>query len=270
MNALEVRGLSKQYPRFLLDGVSFCVPQNKICGLIGANGAGKSTTLKAIAGLIAAEGEVHIFGQEAHSQRAKELLGFAGGGFRFYPQGKIGALSHVVSRFYREWDQKRFERLCASFGLDESKRVRECSEGMKVKLSIALALSHGARLLVLDEPTSGLDPFSREELCDILLGLAEEEGVSVLFSTHITADLERTCDRVIYLSEGRMLIDEPLGELLARYRIALFEEEAEGLRAGAVGLKRSKEGWEGLVTGEGRAASLDEIMVHLEWQRREG
>lgn len=191
MNALEVKELKKVYPEFTLDKVSFCVQQGHISGLIGRNGAGKSTTIKGILRLINAEGRVSAFGKDflKEEMAVKQMIGYVGGGFRYYPMNTLVAIRKAYAPFYPTWNQSKYEKFLSQFELIESKKVKELSEGMKVKFALALALSHGAKLLIMDEPTSGLDPLSREEFCDIILQLVREEGVSVLFSTHITSDL---------------------------------------------------------------------------------
>ena len=272
MTALCVENLKKEYPSFTLDDISFVVEEGRVSGLVGANGAGKSTTIKSILGLVRATGKVEVFSRPAACAEAKSLIGYAGGGFRFYPQKRLKTLAKAVSRFYPAWSDERFQEFCKRFALDPNKKIAQLSEGMKVKFALALALSHGARLLILDEPTSGLDPFSREEFCDIILSLVREEGISVLFSTHITADLDRIADDVLLLSQGKLLINESLSELTARYMLATF---AEPPQEGVVGLKRVKDGFEGLVPKtariEGarlREPTLDEIIIHIEQERR--
>ena len=274
MNALTVQNLTKHYPRFTLDSVSFSVEEGSVTGLIGANGAGKSTTIKAILGLISCEGEATAFGVSRKSSgKFKSLVGYAGGGFRYYPQKKIKTVAECVKAFYAEWNGEKFARLLQKYELDENKKIAELSEGMKVKFALALALSHGAKLLILDEPTSGLDPLSREEFCDAVLELVREEGVSVLFSTHITSDLTRIADSVVYLSRGKVLAAEPLNGLLEKYSVAHFEKQPN---APVIGLKTEKEGFCGLIKrGENikgatlSEPTLDEIMVHPEWERRQ-
>lgn len=273
MYALQVKNLTKRYPAFTLDGVSFAVEKGRITGLIGRNGAGKSTTLKGIFNLIKSEGEVFVFGKRFSDDEksAKEEIGYVGGGFRFYPQKTLRSVARAVSRFYESWNETAYRQYLAQFALDESKKVSELSEGMKVKFAIALALSHGAKLLILDEPTSGLDPLSREEFCDTVLALVRTQGVSVLFSTHITGDLERIADDVVYIADGRVMADESLESLTAKYRFAVFATEEEAIARGAIGRKQAKKGWEGLLLakeGDGlQPASLDRIMIHLERER---
>ncbi len=265
LNALEVEGLNKVYPAFTLKDINFRVREGRIAGLIGRNGAGKSTTIKAIMGLISSTGAVKVFGKAL--SEVKEQVGYVGGGFRFYQGKTLGAIAKSVASFYAQWDGGEYERLMDEFGLMPSKRVRELSEGMKVKFALALALSHGARLLILDEPTSGLDPLSREELCDELLAL-KRRGVSVLFSTHITNDLMRVADQIIYLSGGSLLACEPLETLQNRYHIAIFPTLGEARAARAIGVKQVRGGFEGLCE-YGEKATLDQIMIHLEYARKE-
>ena len=274
MNALEVKGLTKVYPEFTLDKVSFCVPQGHIVGLIGRNGAGKSTTIKGILQLIATEGDVAVFGKnmDVDELAAKQMIGYVGGGFRYYPMNTLVSIRKAYAPFYPAWDQGKYERLLAQFDLSERKKVKELSEGMKVKFALALALSHGAKLLIMDEPTSGLDPLSREEFCDIVLQLVREEGVSVLFSTHITSDLMRIADDIVYISQGRLLAACPLKEMLNKYKLVRFSSLADATAAKAIGVKAVKEGYEGLLPRDTKVststtvadATIDHIIVHLE------
>lgn len=274
MNALEVKELTKVYPEFTLDKVSFCVEQGHIVGLIGRNGAGKSTTIKGILRLIATEGDVAVFGKETikDEMAIKQMIGYVGGGFRYYPMNTLLSIRKAYEPFYPTWDRGKYERLLAQFGLSERKKVKELSEGMKVKFALALALSHGAKLLIMDEPTSGLDPLSREEFCDIVLQLVREEGVSVLFSTHITSDLMRIADDIVYISQGKLLAACPLKELLGKYRLARFSSLKDATTAKAIGVKAVKEGYEGLLPRDMQIstnvavtdATIDNIIVHLE------
>lgn len=273
MNALEVTNLKKVYPSFTLGEVSFHVEEGKIAGLVGANGAGKSTTLKGILGFIEAEGEARVFSHDAKSAQAKSLVGYAGGGFRYYPHKKIKSIAKTVGSFYPAWSEEKFKRYCEKFELLSDKKVAELSEGMKVKFALALALSHGAKLLILDEPTSGLDPLAREEFLDILLTLVNEEGISVLFSTHIVSDLDRVADGIIFLSHGKVLANEPIFSLKSKYSLAFFKEKPS---VKTIGLKPVKEGYEALVPrtdsfagADLKEPTLDEIIIHLEYAKGE-
>ena len=279
MNALEVTNLTKVYPKFTLDKVSFCVKEGHIAGLIGRNGAGKSTTLKGILGLISTIGDVRVFDKavSTEEQAVKQMIGYVGGGFRYYPTKTLATIGKVVSTFYSDWDRKEYEQYLNEFSLEPTKKVHELSEGMKVKFSVALAMSHNAKLLIMDEPTSGLDPLSREEFCDIILSLVRERGVTVLFSTHITSDLERIADDIIYISDGKILIDEPLKDVLSKYSLAHFADIEQARAANAIGVKLVKDGYEGLVPKGTEPigatiseATLDHIMIHFESAKKGG
>lgn len=280
MNALCVQDLTKVYPGFTLDHVSFQLKEGHIAGLIGRNGAGKTTVLKGILRLISAQGKIEIFGKDitGAENEVKEEIGYVGGGFRHYPLKTLRAVRKSFSRFYPQWNANKYDRYLRLFQLNERKKVKELSEGMKVKFALALALSHNAKLLIMDEPTSGLDPVSREEFCDIVLSLVREESVSVLFSTHITSDLERIADDIIYLSQGQILAECALSELLNRYVLIRFESAEQAKNAGAIGIKQVKEGWEGIHFRQSspseteiirKNADLNDIMIHLEIAARE-
>ena len=207
MNTLEVRNLRKVYPAFTLQDVSFTVPAGSVTGLVGRNGAGKSTTLKSLLGLVHPDGgEVHFCGMDTveHEKAFKEEIGVVLGGIDFYPKKKLKTITAVTKKFYVNWDEVAYRRYMALFALDEQKRVDQLSNGMRVKYLIALALSHHAKLLILDEPTSGLDPVSRDELVQLFKALVADGQRSVLFSTHITSDLEKCADAIVYIKEGKV------------------------------------------------------------------
>ena len=207
MNTLEVRNLRKVYPAFTLQDVSFTVPAGSVTGLVGRNGAGKSTTLKSLLGLVHPDGgEVRFCGMDTaeHEKSFKEEIGVVLGGIDFYPKKKLKTITAVTKMFYVNWDEAAYRRYMALFALDEQKRVDQLSNGMRVKYLIALALSHHARLLILDEPTSGLDPVSRDELVQLFKALVADGQRSVLFSTHITSDLEKCADAIVYIKEGKV------------------------------------------------------------------
>jgi len=215
MNVLEVKGLCKYYPSFRLEDVSFALEEGKITGLIGRNGAGKSTTIKSILGYVCPDGgHIEFFGRQTDMRAVKQQIGYVSGGFDYYPLKKLRAVTAILRLFYDQWDEKVYQECLRQFALDENKMVRELSEGMKVKYALALALSHHAKLLILDEPTSGLDPLSREELMDIFRDL-RAGGTTILFSTHITSDLEKCADRILYIRNGRLMADDTLENFVA-------------------------------------------------------
>lgn len=220
MNALEVRGLSKTYPAFTLKNVSFDVPQGAVVGFIGRNGAGKSTTLKSILGLVHPDsGDVRFFGQDVrqHEREFKEQIGVVLGGIDFYPKKKVKTITDVTRRFYGNWDEGKYRHYLELFGIDESKRVDQLSSGMKVKYLLALALSHNAKLLILDEPTSGLDPVSRDELVELFRAIVADGQRSILFSTHITSDLEKCASHITFIKDGAIFHSSTVAEFMAAY-----------------------------------------------------
>lgn len=208
MNLLEVRGLEKRYPAFTLRDVGFDVPQGAIVGFIGRNGAGKSTTLKSILGICHADGgTVSFCGQNVreHEKTFKENIGVVLGGIDFYPKKKLRDITAVTRKFYANWNEEKYQHYCQAFALDEGKRVDQLSSGMRVKYLVALALSHEAKLLILDEPTSGLDPVSRDELTELFRAIVKSGERSILFSTHITSDLEKCASHIVFIQEGRIV-----------------------------------------------------------------
>lgn len=204
---LEINHLTKEYPKFKIEDISFAVESGRICGFIGRNGAGKTTTLKSILNLIhPSSGDIRYFGldMKEHENEIKKRIGFAGGAVDYYKKKKIKDIISITKTFYSNWDDNMYHKYLNLFNLDEDKTPSQLSEGMKVKLNLTIALSHHAELLILDEPTSGLDPVSREELLDVFKFLAKE-GVAILFSTHITSDLDKCCDDIVYIKKGKIL-----------------------------------------------------------------
>jgi ABC-2 type transport system ATP-binding protein len=188
--------------------VSFALPAGQILGLIGKNGAGKTTTLKSMLNMVRPDsGSVAMFGMDflANEAACKQKIGVVLGEMDFYKQKKLASITAVTRRFYKDWDDAAYQKYLSAFSLDPQKRVKELSSGMKVKYMLALALSHRARLLILDEPTSGLDPVSRSDLLALFRQLVQSGERSILFSTHITTDLEKCADAIAYIKDGQLL-----------------------------------------------------------------
>ena len=220
MNVLTVKGLCKSYPSFTLKEVSFALPQGTVMGFVGRNGAGKSTTLKSVLGLVHPDkGQVTFMEQDVaqNEQYMKENIGVVLGGIDFYAQKKIKTITDVTRRFYPNWEEEKYRHYLSLFGLDETKRVRELSDGMRVKYLIALALSHQAKLLLLDEPTSGLDPVSRDELTELFRAIVADGSRSILFSTHITSDLEKCADHITFIKDGEIFYTGAKADFLTAY-----------------------------------------------------
>ena len=219
MSIVEISALRKEYPSFALQDLCFSIERGRITGFIGRNGAGKTTTIKSILNLVHPDGgEIRYFGLPlaGHEAEIKQRVGYSTGTVSWYPRKKIKDIVDIVSRFYKTWDAAAYRRYLGLFALDENKTPLELSEGMKVKLNLLIALSHGAEILILDEPTSGLDPFSRDELLGVFTEL-KEHGVAVFFSTHITSDLEKCADDIVYISEGKIVAAQPKNEFTAEY-----------------------------------------------------
>ena len=196
MPILEIKDLSKKYEKFELKNVSFTMEEGYIMGFIGRNGAGKTTTLKTMLNLVHADsGSVSVFGT-SNEYEIKQKIGFMFGGISYYPKKRLRTITSVTKQFYDGWDDNIYQDYLRRFKLDDNKRVDELSDGMKVKYALALALSHNAKLLILDEPTSGLDPVSRDDLLELFQELIEDGQRSILFSTHITSDLEKCADYI--------------------------------------------------------------------------
>lgn len=222
MIALEVKDLNKKYPDFHLKDVSFQLEKGYIMGFIGANGAGKTTTIKSILNMIHLDsGEIHILGKNMveHELELKQDIGVAVGGMNFYTRSKIKTLTNRIKKFYKNWDEVTYRNCLRKFKLDENKKIIELSEGMKIKYSLSLALSHGAKLLILDEPTSGLDPVARDNLLDIFQELVVDGEISILFSTHITSDLEKCADFITFIEDGQIIQSMEKEEFKESYRL---------------------------------------------------
>lgn len=219
-DALTISGLTKTYKDFVLNDVSFSVPSGSIVGLIGENGAGKSTTISAALGLVQKEaGSVAVLGKEGLDNEAKEQIGVVFDGNNFSEILSPKKIGRVMKDIYQSWDDRTFMALLKKFSLPAGKPIKQFSKGMKMKLAIAVALSHNSKLLILDEATSGLDPVVRDDILDMLLDFVQDESHSILVSSHITSDLEKIADYIVFLHEGRVVFSKPKDELTEQYGI---------------------------------------------------
>ena len=211
MPLCEINNLRKTYPSFTLSDLSFQLNTGRIVGFIGRNGAGKTTTIKSMLGLVHPDGgEIRYFGLPfaRHEKQIKQQIGYSTGAVNYYPKRKIKDIVAVTRMFFDTWNEETYREYLSLFALDENKMPAELSEGMRVKFNLLLALSHKSEILILDEPTSGLDPFSRDELLDIFEEL-KKWGVSILFSTHITSDIEKCADDILYIRDGKLVANYP-------------------------------------------------------------
>ncbi len=221
MNAIEVRNITKEYPTFKLQDVSFNVEEGHIVGFIGRNGAGKTTTIKSILKIVKPKsGSVKFFGLDFKSNEniIKNQIGYSNGTANYYPRKKLADIVNVTKSFFPDWDDNLMNEYKALFQLDFSKTPSQLSEGMKVKLNLLLALSHHAKILILDEPTTGLDPFSRDEILEIFMELKKRK-TAILFSTHITSDLEKCADDIVYIRKGKIVSACAKEEFISKYRM---------------------------------------------------
>ncbi|MDE6260080.1 MAG: ABC transporter ATP-binding protein [Oscillospiraceae bacterium] len=219
---LELDRLTKHYPGFCLDGLTLTVPSGTIMGLIGENGAGKTTTINLMIHAIEKDGgEIRIFGKDniICEKELKQSIGMVQDTCNLPLMFTISDIETVMGRIYADWDREQFRALVQRFDLPAGQELWTFSKGMKVKLNFAIALAHHSRLLLLDEATSGLDPVMRDEILDLLLDFVQDEGNSVLLSTHITSDLEKIADYVAFLHEGKLLFCKPKDELVYHYGI---------------------------------------------------
>ena len=221
-HAIEVKGLTKKYDNFSLKGIDLTVPKGYIMGLIGENGAGKSTTIKAILNLIHKDsGTINILGydHQAYELQIKQQIGVVFDECHFPEQLKPKDLSLIMKNIYQNWDNDYYYNYLQQFKLPENQIIKEFSRGMKMKLSLAVALAHHPKLLILDEPTSGLDPIVRNEILDIFLDFIQDEEHSILMSSHITTDLEKVADYITFVHDGTVIFSESKDALLNDYGI---------------------------------------------------
>lgn len=277
-NILEIKGLNKSYDGFALENVSFSLPKGYIMGFVGENGSGKTTTIRSILNMAKLDsGKITVFGLDSVSDTIaiKERLGVVFDSLYLAEHLNVKQIEQQLKPFYKDWDSGEFFRRVKEFGLPDNKKVGDFSKGMKMKLMIAVALSHKAELIILDEPTSGLDPVARDELLDILTEYIEDENRGVLFSTHITADVERIADYVTILHNGKVWYSGAKDELAEDYAVIKGAEKdipAE-LKERLIGFHAYRSGFDALIktddlagipdTLEYEKASIDEILVYI-------
>lgn len=266
MNAIEVNNLRKNYKGFTLNNVSFELPSGCIMGLIGENGAGKSTTIRSILGMTKPDGgEVNVLGQTM-SASLKEDIGVVLDEVGIPVSLNIKDINKIMRNMYKNWEEKEFFNYIDIFSLPTDKKFNDFSKGMKMKLGIAIALSHNAKLLILDEPTSGLDPLVRDEIIDILNDFTRDEEHSILISSHIVSDLEKLCDYIAFMHNGNLMLYEEKDVLLEKYRfINLTEQQLSELDPTAIkGKKVGKFGVEAIADIEKIPSTFNSAPVTIE------
>ena len=275
---LSIENLNKKYPSFSLKDVSFEVKPGEIMGFIGRNGAGKTTTLKSIMNLIHYEsGKITAFDKDMNEYELenKQRIGFALSELNYYPNRTIRKLMDVTKRFYKNFDEQKFMEVCKLFNLNIDKKLEELSSGMKVKYSVAIALSHQAELLILDEPTSGLDPVSRDEILDIFREIVKNKERAILFSTHITSDLDKCATNITYIHDGEILYTGQKKDFVNSYLFVIDKSKNHDLEKEYIAFKELDDHIEGLIdinnkdiflknNIEFKEPDLEQIMVYLE------
>lgn len=252
MNALEIKNLSKHYNDFKIDNLNLTLPGGCILGLIGENGAGKSTTIKLILDIVHKDsGSITVLGNDNQNsfELAKEEIGVVLDEVGFSDCFNIKNIGRVMSYFYKNWNSAEFNEYVDRFHLPKNKEFKDFSKGMKMKLGIAVALSHGAKLLILDEATGGLDPVVRDEITDIFMDFTRDESHSILISSHIVSDLEKICDYIAFLHKGKLMLFEEKDRLKEKYAfINCTSLQLEELDASAViGSRENHYGAEAIV-----------------------
>lgn len=219
-NVLEVECLYKKYKEFNLNNISFSIPKGKITGFIGINGAGKTTTIRTIAGLILQDGgKIRIFGDDLRKNETeiKNRIGFVFDSGYYYNDLTLSQMKSIIAPAYSNWSDETYLNYMEEFKLPLKQKIKSLSKGMLMKYSLALALSHDAELLIMDEPTSGLDPLIRSQLMEHLLDFVKDEKKSVLFSTHITSDLEKVADAIVFIHNGNIIFNKTMEDLKKEY-----------------------------------------------------
>ena len=270
---LSIRGLSKRYMNFSVEDVTFNVPDGTVVGLIGENGAGKSTIIKSVLGAVHPDGgEILVDGMplDKLDRRGRQKISFVLDDMGLPMELTLSMLDKVLSNIFEKWDSAKFKSLVQKFGLPEKKMLREFSKGMKMKATIAVALSYESNLLILDEPTSGLDPVVRDDILEMIYDYNRQNGRAALISSHITTDLEKICDYIVYIHGGKVIFNEEKDELLSRYAIYSTDEKqlAELDKTAVVKVLRRDYGVDILASKEKmprdfeyRPVSLDDIIL---------
>lgn len=268
-NIIEVKNLEKSFYNFALQGIHLTVKKGFITGFIGPNGAGKSTTIRCIMNLNRRyQGDVQIFGKthETDTEEIKQRIGFVQDENFFYGHLSLEQNKKLIAPFYQTWNEKLFKHYINLFELPRMKKVDHLSKGMKMKFSLAMALSHDPELIIMDEPTSGLDPVFRRELLELLQDIIQDEEKAVFFSTHITQDLEKVADFITFIDNGKVVVSEEKDALLDQYAVVKGPKEwltAERRRL-LYGVKETDIGFEGLLGDKQQLAGEEAGQVLLE------
>lgn len=261
MNTVMLEGVSKRYDTFKMEDISFPIRKGYVTGLIGPNGAGKSTLIRMIMQMVKPDrGHVELFGSKLENEATgmRERIGYVSDENVFYDHLTLKRMTNILAPFYRNWEADTFRDYLERFELPANKKIKDLSKGMKMKFSLAVALSHSAELLIMDEPTAGLDPVFRRELLDLLADQLQDEQRSILFSSHITSDLDRIADYIVFVNKGKLIFDETKDEVLERHVLVKGGKELldSDVRPLFAGLRETRVGFEGLMTDRAEAERI--------------
>ena len=266
MNAVEVKDLTKKFEGFTLDKISFTLPAGCIMGLVGENGAGKSTTIKLLLDMLRKDGgTISILGKD-EKRVSKDDIGIVFDECRFHEAFTAKDINRVLKNIYKRWEEQRFFAYLNRLDVPSDKRIKELSRGTKMKISIATALCHGAKLLLLDEPTSALDPVVRDEMLDIFYDFISDEAHSIIISSHIVSDLEKICDYIASMHKGRMILCEEKDKLLSECVLAQMSdaEFAAADKKDIIGSRKTQFGITAVVKKKAAAKIQNTQPINLE------
>ncbi len=275
---LKVEGLNKNFPSFSLKNVSFELPKGYILGFIGKNGAGKTTTLKCILNFIKKDsGKIIIFDKDNIQDEIdiKQDIGFMLGEADYYLKSKVKKVASVYKRFFKTWDEEKYLNCLKQFNIDQNKQIGELSTGMRIKLAIAFAISHEAKLFIFDEPTSGLDPIARNDILQLFSEIVKDGEKSIIFSTHITSDLDKCADYILYIKNGEIIANTSKEELIDSHILIAGKKDdlTDGLKSRLIGYKINAFGFIGLMKKDDlikdddfqmEIPNLEDIMIYYD------
>lgn len=267
-NVVEFKNVTKTFKNFSLDDLSFSIKKGYVTGFIGANGAGKSTTIKLLMNLLRKDsGDISIFGleQNKHNQAIKERIGFVYDENCYYDTLSIRELRRIIAPMYQNWDNTLSDKYIDQFNLPEKQMIKSFSKGMKMKMAIAFAISHDPEFIIMDEPTSGLDPVFRRDILELLHEIMLNEDKTIFFSTHITTDLDRIADYITYIHNGQILFSKERDELLDEYGVVKGSTDLldEDTKKEFVSIRKTNVGFEALTSNRKRAKNIfgNEVLI---------
>lgn len=283
MTAIHMQNVTKRFKGFAIEDLTITVPEGYITGFIGPNGSGKSTVIRMMMGLVHPdEGEITIFGKPHNDPLLKQQIGFVYDQLYLYDDFTLKQAKNIVASLYHNWDENLYQKYLETFRLPERKKIKTFSQGMKMKASLLFALSHRPQLIIMDEPTSGLDPIFRRQLLDHLQELMVDEKQTIFFSTHITQDLDKIADHIIFIYNGRLQLQKTLEDIKEQYYLVKGKPDQldADLRKLLISVQETPRGFTGLINGRKslfagleddfviEPADLEDIMYYMTQGRK--